>query len=62
MSCFFMMDAGVRKTIGEDGSGTITKTVAKNLGKKAGKCYEEGFNNLAVCLARDNTGDNCPAG
>jgi len=57
-----MMDAGVRKTIGEDGSGTITKTVAKNLGKKAGKCYEEGFNNLAVCLARDNTGDNCPAG
>merc|ERR1719345_502723 len=51
MECFFVMEAGVREALGDEGAG-ITKDVAVDIGSKSGKCYENGLNDLSNCLAR----------
>lgn len=47
MECFFVMEAGVREALNEDG---LNVEVNRYIGGQAGSCYEKGLNKLALCL------------
>ena len=47
MKCFFILEAGVRQALSEDG---LTSTVNKALGQDAASCYETGLISLGKCL------------
>jgi len=55
MDCFFVTDKMVRDSMLDErnpGAKALTETVVAGIGAETGKCYENGLNDMAKCLVK----------